>query len=289
MKVFDLHCDTATALYRKNLSLDNRETHINKTTLQNTEATLCCAVFFNDEHPNPYPEEFWEGVTDKVEEMDCPGLTTLLTAEGVGVLACKESWIDLLSARNCRMAGLVWNGKNPLATGAKTDDTAPLTPQGREAVKELIARGIAVDVSHLSAAGTEEILHLTDAPIVASHSNAKGVKNHFRNLSDGVAREIFRRGGLVGLNFCPAFLGEGTVTGEDILRHADYLLNLGGEQGLALGADWDGAPLPEGMKDFSSLFPLYGRFCSAFGEELTRRIFYENAAAFFASFQGKGR
>ncbi len=289
MKVFDLHCDTATMLYQHNLSFDNDKTHINRTTVKDTESTLCCAVFFNDEYPNPYPETFFDGVAEKIEEIYAPGLTPLLTVEGAGVLAVREDWIDLLLARNCRMAGLVWNGKNRLATGAKTDDKAPLTQEGRGAVKELIKRGIAVDVSHLSAAGTEEILGLVEAPVVASHSNAKAVKDHTRNLSDPVAKEIFRRHGLIGLNFCPDFLGNGNVTSADIVRHAEHLLNLGGEVGLALGADWDGAPLPSDMKDFSSLHALYDTFTAAFGQTLTDKIFYENAASFFASFQGKGR
>ncbi len=289
MKVFDLHCDTATMLYHHNLSFDNIKTHINRTTVAHTEATLCCAVFFNDEHPNPQPAAFFDGVAEKMEEIYAPGLTPLLTTEGTGGLAIREDWINLLVARNCRMAGLVWNGKNVLATGAKTDDKAPLTDYGREAVKELIKRGIAVDVSHLSAAGTEEILGLTEDPIVASHSNAKAVKNHTRNLSDAIAKEMFRRGGLIGLNFCPDFLGDGNVTSADIVRHAAHFLNLGGEDGLALGADWDGAPMPSDMKDFSSLHPLYDTFTAAFGQTLTDKIFYENAASFFASFQEKGR
>ncbi|MBQ1273030.1 MAG: membrane dipeptidase, partial [Clostridia bacterium] len=156
-------------------------------------------------------------------------------------------------------------------------------PLGREAVLELIAREIAVDVSHLSAAGTEEILTLTDAPIVASHSNAKAILPHPRNLSDSVAREIFARGGLVGLNLYPNFLAENGAEIQDVLHHAQHFLALGGEQGLCLGCDLDGIDrLPEPMKDFSSLPLLYNAFQNAFGTAIADGVFYQNATRFFA-------
>lgn len=283
MNVFDLHCDTATELYHKSLPFDNSVTHINLRSLQGFEATLCFAVFFDDRKPNPNSAEFFQAVADRVDALKHPGLTPILTAEGAGALAYRADWIDLLCQRSCRMASLVWNGRNPLATGAVTDDRAPLTDAGRAAVRELIRRGVTVDVSHLSGAGTDEILHRTDAPIVASHSNARALCDHPRNLTDDRAREIFRRGGLIGLNLCPYFLTDGRASTEDVCRHAEHFLKLGGEKGLSLGCDWDGAPLPEDMKDFSSLRDLAKVFETAFGKELTERIFYRNASRFFTS------
>ncbi len=283
MNVFDLHCDTATELYRRNLFFDNSVTHINRTTVGKHRLTQCFAVFFNDASDSPLGMDFFHAVTDTVfPQLHTETVTPILTVEGGGVLATDPHWIDVLAEKNCRMAGLVWNGKNPLATGAMTDDRAKLTPLGRESVLELIARNIAVDVSHCSAAGTEEILQLTDAPIVASHSNAKAVCPHPRNLSDGVAREIFARGGLVGLNLYPEFLSEQPAGIDAVLRHAEHFFSLGGEDGLCLGCDLDGIDrMPSGMKDFSSLALLYDAFCNAFSPHLARKVFYENGAAFF--------
>lgn len=286
MNFFDLHCDTATELYRRNLPFDNRQTHINATTVEGHNLTQCFAVFFNDQKDFPEGMDFFHAVVENIfPQLHRPGLTPLLTVEGAGVLAKDPNWIEELHRAGCRMAGLVWNGRNPLATGAVTDDNAKLTPLGKEAVSELLARKIAVDVSHLSAAGTEELLEMTDEPIVASHSNAKALCNHPRNLSDEVAKEIFARGGLVGLNLYPEFLKRERAGIDDILRHAEHFLALGGDRGLALGCDLDGIEtLPEGMTDFSSLPLLYHRFCSAFGNDTADDIFYNNAHRFFYHF-----
>ena len=283
MNVFDLHCDTATELYRRKRSFDSAKTHINGENIKGHRLTQCFAVFFNDKKEFPDPWGFFDAVTDMVfPSLFREGLTPLLTVEGAGVLSCDPHWADRLSRANCRMVGLVWNGKNPWATGAATDDSAGLTDLGKTAVLELIHRNIAVDVSHLSAAATEEILHLTDAPVVASHSNAKAVCNHVRNLSDSVAREIFARGGLVGLNLYPDFLAEGEATCDDILRHAEHFLSLNGTKGLALGCDFDGVDkLPGDITDFSSLVSLYHHFCFAFGKEIADDVFYHNAQRFF--------
>lgn len=283
MNLFDLHCDTATELYRRKCSFDNGQTHLNANNIEGHNVTQCFAIFLNDKKEIPDGMDFFDAVVKTVfPQLHRPGLTPVLTVEGAGILAKEPSWIEKIANAGCRMAGLVWNGKNPLATGAVTDDRAKLTPLGKEAVSELIKRKIAVDVSHLSAAGTEEILEQTNAPIVASHSNAKAICNHVRNLSDEVAKEIFARGGLVGLNLYPEFLCKETAKIDDILHHAEHFLSLGGANGLALGCDLDGIDkLPEGMKDFSSLPFLYDRFCSAFGTETADAVFYRNATRFF--------
>lgn len=285
MNVFDLHCDTATELYRRNLPFHNRETHVNAFSVKGHRLTQCFAVFFDDTKQHPDAMNVFYAVKERVfPRLRRGGVTPILTVEGAGALAHDPHWIEKIHAAGCRMAGLSWNGRNPLATGAVTDDKAPLTPLGRSAVRDLTAREIAVDVSHLSSAATEEILKLTDAPVVASHSNAKSVRNHLRNLSDPVAAELFRRGGLVGLNLYPPFLTDNpTATLDDVLRHTEHFLSLGGDAGLALGCDLDGIDrLPDGMSDFSSLQTLYDRFCSVFGSRIADDIFYRNAERFFS-------
>jgi len=283
MKIFDLHCDTATVLYRKNLSFDNPITQINAAATEGHALTQCFAVFFPDRTETDEAFSLLEGVKEKVfPQFETENLRPILTAEGAGVLAGRPDWVRRLKELDCRMAGLVWNGTNSLATGAMTDDRAPLSEAGIRAVKELTQVGITVDVSHLSAAGTDGILSLTDAPVVASHSNARRVCNHPRNLTDEAATEIFRRGGLVGLNLYPPFLSEDRATIRDAVRHAEHLLTLGGQTGLALGCDLDGVEiLPEGIGGFSDLPILFRAFQEAFGTERAEGIFYRNAARFF--------
>ena len=282
MRIFDLHCDTATVLYDRGLPFDNRETQIRKNLLDGIELTQCFAVFLNDTLPHPPGLGYVRNVKKAVFPSLPETVTPLLTVEGAGVLAAEDGWIDALRGLNCRMAGLCWNGENPLGTGAVKDDSAPLKPAGKEAVCALWDAGIFTDVSHLSAAGVEDVLSAGDFPIAASHSDSRSVWDHPRNLTDDAAKEIFRRGGAVGLNLYPPFLGQ-TADFAAILRHADRFLALGGERGLCLGCDLDGvSSLPEGMRDLSSLSLLYARMKEAFGETLCNAIFYDNAARFFA-------
>lgn len=284
MILFDLHCDTATELYYRNLPFETQETHVNSHTVRGITLTQCFAVFFREDlSPEQGADLFRKVAESSLPRVKQEGVTPILTGEGVGILSPLRGWEDLLAAYGCRMAGLVWNGKNPLATGAVTDDRAPLTPRGKEAIGELTRRSIILDVSHLSAAGTDQVLSLTQTPVAASHSNARTVCNHPRNLTDSAAREIFARGGVVGLNLYPPFLSSSQATPDDLLRHAEHFFSLGGERGVALGCDLDGIDrLPLGMKDLSSLFLLYDRFLSAFGKETADRVFYQNAQAFFA-------
>lgn len=286
MKIFDLHCDTATELFLRGLPFENRETQLRAEVLpEGTELIQCFAVFYNDVRPGRRDLAYTEQIVRAVfPQLTRPGLTPILTVEGAGVLAeDREDWPERLCALGCRMAGLVWNGENRLACGAASDDRKGLTVQGREAVLRMISCSVVPDVSHLSAAGTEDLLALTEAPIAASHSNARGVCPHPRNLTDAAAKEIFFRGGVVGLNLYPPFLGEDPGI-DDVLRHAEYFFSLGGENGVCLGCDFDGVDrLPRGIRDGSSLPLLYNAAVRAFGVSLADRIFYQNAARFFGT------
>ena len=105
-----------------------------------------------------------------------------------------------------------------------------------------------VDVSHLSERGFWDMTELAEKPIVASHSNSAAMCRCVRNLTDEQFRAICQLGGLSGINLYSAFLTEGRATFEDVRRHIDHFLELGGDGHIALGADLDGCKaLPEGF------------------------------------------
>ena len=122
--------------------------------------------------------------------------------------------------------------------------TEGLTEFGKEAIAEMNELGVIVDVSHLSDGGFYDVAALSKKPFVASHSNARTLSPHPRNMTDEMIRILADKGGVMGLNFCPAFLlpaGEGMDSRiEDMVRHIEYIKNIGGSEVLALGGDLDG-------------------------------------------------
>lgn len=134
--------------------------------------------------------------------------------------------------------------------GTKPDFTKPqtkkgLTDFGIAVVERMQQLGMIVDVSHLSDAGFWDVVCHAKKPFAASHSNAREICGHVRNLSDDMIRALAEKGGVTGLNFCPDFLNaragyKGAI--EDVVRHAKHIVNAGGYECLGLGSDFDGIP-----------------------------------------------
>ena len=154
-----------------------------------------------------------------------------------------------------------------------------LTDAGRQLARVYLDQGIVMDVSHLSDAGADELFGLTDAPIIASHSNARSICNVPRNLADWQIEEIVRRHGLIGLNLFGPFVAAEHPTIDDLLRHADHILSLGGEDVLALGCDLDGCQgvFPEGFHGVHSMPLVRSAFARHLGEAIAEKIFSTNA------------
>ena len=139
--------------------------------------------------------------------------------------------------------------------------------------------GIVVDCSHLNDAGTEQLGDILDVPFVASHSNAREVTAHTRNLPDNLIKLIANKGGVIGLNFAQSFLGISPVSRiEDIVKHGLYLINKGGEDVVALGTDFDGIKPNTEIKDASEMYRLYDAFKEAgLSVEQCEKLFWKNA------------
>lgn len=189
--------------------------------------------------------------------------------------------IALAAEAGVKMMTLTWNGPNALGSGHETRDG--LTRFGREVVREMEAHRMVVDVSHLNDRGFSDLVEVATRPFAASHSNARSVCGHRRNLTDAQARTIFEGGGIVGLNYCRDFLreGSGDVTPDAVLRQVDRLLELGGERGLALGSDYDGTDVPTWLDGCERVGTLHELIARHFGREVAERVFYENARDFF--------
>lgn len=189
--------------------------------------------------------------------------------------SCAEQIRDL----GIRFAMLTWNYENCYACGSSTAQNRGLTSEGKNAVQMLLEQQIVLDISHLSDAGAEDIFEMTDSPVIASHSNVRDVWNCPRNLKKEQIQELIRRKGLIGMNMFAHFVGE-NPTMTDVLRHMDYILNLGGEDVLVIGGDLDGSSdmFPQGFRGIESV-PLIRESMekAGFGRKLTDKILFENA------------
>lgn len=171
------------------------------------------------------------------------------TVEGSWCLHGKTAFDDL-HASGVRMIGLTWEGDHDFATSWVDYGRVGLTARGKQAVMRMNELGIAVDVSHMSDRAVDDVLAVAKAPVFASHSNARAVCNHPRNLKDDHIRAICASGGVVGMNFYPLHLRKsGKANLSDVVAHVRHVRDVGGLGCVGLGSDFDGiARGPEGLE-----------------------------------------
>lgn len=171
-------------------------------------------------------------------------IAAILSIEGGEALAGELAALRVYYRLGVRSLCLTHNARNELADGVAFHTTGGgLTPFGCDVVREMNRLGMLVDVSHLAEKGFWDVISLTSQPIIASHSNAKALCGHVRNLTDAQLLAIRDNGGVIGINYYPAFLKDGgQATSEDIIRHIDYLAALIGCDHIGLGSDFDGIP-----------------------------------------------
>ena len=211
-------------------------------------------------------------------------LAAVFHIEGCEAIDTEFRSLDLLYAAGLRSLGIVWSRPNAFGHGVpftfpSTPDTGPsLTNAGRELVRVCNERRILIDLSHLNEKGFWDVAELSTAPLVATHSNAHSVCPHARNLTDRQLDAIRESRGVVGLNFATAFLRpDGSMnadTGLEVMvRHVDALIERLGEDGVALGSDYDGATVPAAIKDAAGLPRLFEALrAHGYDEPLLRKI-----------------
>ncbi len=303
--VFDLHCDSALALLGKTMneagSLRNNENHIDLERASKLGGYAQCFACFT----TPSMEE-WGKVSpivvferelatiqrevdknqdliaiayspEEIEENRSAGkMSAILTLEGTAGISYEPALLEDLQAIGFRIASLGWNEKNPLTGSHKTG--GGLTDQGREFVKEAQRLGILIDVSHISDEGFWDIMKVTQAPIVATHSNSRAICDNSRNLTDDMFRAIVETGGVAGYNACAEFTGE-NPTVDTICDHIFHFMELDPSgKHIALGGDLDGVTnLPAGFEGVQS-WPVLAERLMARGlsEETVMDIYWNN-------------
>ena len=178
--------------------------------------------------------------------------------------------------RGVRLIGLTWNDKNRFASGNETEEG--LTDEGRDLIKRMNGLRITLDLSHINEKGFWEAIGLTTLIPVASHSNARALTDHPRNLRDDQLLAISERGGVIGIVLYNQFLktGDKTPTVEDVFKHTDYIVTLCGEDHVGIGSDMDGARIedfPEDLRKIADIPKIADYFLDkGFSEGRVRKI-----------------
>lgn len=308
MYLFDLHCDTITRLNsgERLVPGDNKLRHngayVALDRMTGQKWCQCFAIFLPDhlrgQAAIDYFEDNYRFFIEQLAENDdvmiqartaedirnalqTGRFAAVLTVEGGSVLAGSLKMVKRLSQCGVRMLTLTWNGENEIASGS--DTPKGFTPFGRQAVSALEEAGIILDVSHLNDRGFWELTKIAKRPFIASHSNARTVHNHPRNLTDEEFRYIVLTGGITGINFCNSFLSNDfDPPFTQMAAHIAHFLNLGGEDSIALGSDFDGADVPSWLCGVERMNELYRLLCCEFGQRLAHKICWENAYTFFS-------
>lgn len=282
MNFFDLHCDTpykcffeTCDFYKNSLAVSGGKGSL----FQKWKQVF--AVWINDDTENPF--ELYKLVManfkEKIKEKP-KNLTPYFAVEGGAVIGKNLDLLHILKQDGISFFTPTWNGENYIAGGVNTD--TGLTDFGVQVIKELNYLNIACDLSHLNEKSFYRVCEISEK-VVATHSNCQSICKNKRNLTDSQLKLIKEKNGLVGLCFYPLFLGEDVKI--SIYRNIYHLLNLGMENNIAIGSDFDGADMDKELDNLEKIPVLYA-FLESKGLEnkLLDKIFYENANKFTETF-----
>jgi membrane dipeptidase len=303
--ILDLHCDTALEM------MDGRSLYENNGMISITkmrEAGVCCqffAIFVRmTEHCSIEAaygrfEKMYDNFTVELEKhpdyitlaRNAAGIaanrkagtiSAILTIEEGGVLGNRIERLDELYEMGVRLITLTWNFENTLGFPHSLVPEAMnrgLKPFGLEVVKRMQELGMIVDVSHLSDGGFWDVVKHSRKPFVASHSNARSVRAHPRNLTDDMLKALADSGGVAGINFYPLFLcDEEKATVEHIIVHIKHIHKVAGIDAVAIGTDFDGFDGGNEISDCSKFGLLSNALSKAgYSEDEVEKICWGNA------------
>jgi len=283
MRLIDMHCDTFWLMMRKkNVSLQKNDLSIDIDKMKKVGsmaqffASFIHMSEFNGE--NAVEEAYQYALemisygkaelarcSDSIEiahnyneliaNHDNGKMSAILTVEEGGILNGKMEYLEELYRQGVRLITLTWNHENCIGFPNSREQELMrrgLKPFGIEVVKRMNDLGMIIDVSHLSDGGFWDVIKHSTKPVVASHSNARVLCNHPRNLTDEMIKALAETGCVAGVNFYPYFLHEsGKATTEDIAEHLWHMYQVGGEDVVAFGTDFDG--FDEGELDITHM------------------------------------
>lgn len=296
ISVFDAHCDTISRI------LHSGEGIFRNTGMVELEQTSACfarycqifALFADSARPGHTAYEellscFHEQIgrygayichcrtaQEAAEACRCGKAAAFLSVEGAELLDCSVERLERAATDGVIAINLTWNHSNAISGSCREEPERGLSNHGRRFVERMQELGVLVDVSHLSDPGFWDVMEITKKPVIASHSNARAVWTHTRNLTDEQITAIIGSKGIVGLNFYRDFIGH-EMDFDAVRAHLDHILALGGEKCVALGGDWDGCDTIERLPTIRHLTDLYEHFLlHGYSEDMLNDLYFNN-------------
>ena len=301
LSLFDLHADTAWAMYQSKETLTSNSLAVSLDKAQKFERYIQTMALWTS--PKLGNEDGYTELLNIVENLkgdvalqngtaelwtSCPPrdsqkTSLIFSVEDARVLDGHIDRVEVLANLGVKSVIPMWCGETCI--GGSHDTSLGLTEFGKRAAKEMLDAGMVLDISHASEEASKEIFDLSAAhgkPVIASHSNAHVICPVSRNLRDWQIDAIVASGGIIGINLYKAFLEtDGNATLDSIERHIEHFLSRGAQHALALGCDMDGADLPDDIPNLSHLDRLAEHlWAKGYPQELIDNLFFENAYRF---------
>ncbi len=297
----DAHCDTISRILDKNQNLWNNDGHLDLKRLKEQGCAMqffaawiepqyekygalarCLDIidkFYIELEINKENLHLIKNSSDIDFAMKNNKVGALLSIEGGGALEGKLSTLRMLYKLGVRAMTLTWNGRNEIADGIGEGERAGgLSKFGLDVVKEMNSLRMIVDVSHLSERGFWDVAEASNEAFIASHSNAKSLCNHSRNLTNEQITEIVKQNGFIGINLYSMFLNKNDAKISDIMRHIEYFMSLGAEDVLGFGADFDGVDtLPENICGIGNMQNIINELIKiGYSDDVINKVLYHN-------------
>lgn len=297
-KIIDTHCDTASELLDQRKTLKNFSGMLNISMMKEYKSYVqIFAAWISKESENPKQraidilnkakQEMSENVIKHIlsyqDLENTESLGGILAIEDARALCGSLDNVDFFYDFGVRAITLAWNDDNEATAGvANTDENAGLTDFGKDVVKKMNQKGMIVDVSHITEKGFWDVVKISKAPVMASHSNCYSICSHRRNLKDDQIKALVASGGIMGINLYPPFLENEPEKADivSVMRHIDHALSLGAEDNICLGSDFDGIDsTPKNIKNARDYIKLIDvmkeKYTQDFIDKITHRNFIE--------------
>lgn len=263
MNIIDLHCDVLEKLTRLENANFRNDTRLSASLEKLKAGNVKVQVFAIFVHSNlPENEKFLAAARqieafhtkvlcepemvhitewEQLNHLEDDQIGAILSLEGCDCIGKDLLKLEHILNAGVKLVGLTWNHENEVAYGASEDSSKGLKSFGRKVVQLLNERNIIIDVSHLNEQGFFDLLPLANN-LIASHSNARSICDHPRNLTDRQIKELVKHGGRLHVVFYPPFIEQGneSTTVDYLVKHVGHIASLVGVQHIGFGSDFDG-------------------------------------------------